>query len=138
MERKKVNNILGYFFFLMIPLVIFFVITARNRSKIENTSLQSQKNVIRKNKNVQQENNLINLGIQYINQKKYQKSIEINHQVLDLNPNNKLAHNNLCYAYGKIKKIEKGIRHCNKAILLDPDFQLAKNNLQLLIKNNSN
>ncbi len=130
MERKKINNIIEHLFFLVIPLVIFFTITINNKNKIENSVSQSQINNNPRDEST--ENELINLGIKYINQKKYQKSIEINLQVLVLNSNNKLAHNNLGYAYAKLKQWDKGIKHCSKAIQLDSNFQLAKNNLQLI------
>ncbi len=77
---------------------------------------------------------MINLGVNYINQKKYAKSIETNLSVLEINPNNKFAHNNLGYAYGKLGQFDEGIKHCTKAIKLDPKFQLAKNNLQMIKK----
>jgi len=63
-------------------------------------------------------------------------AIEICFKILELEPNNVSAYNNLCVAYNHIKKWDLAIEACEKAIKINPNFQLAKNNLNWA-KNNS-
>ncbi|PKV49793.1 superkiller protein 3 [Aquimarina sp. MAR_2010_214] len=126
--KKRIHTLLEYMIFLVIPLTIFFVITIKNKNKIEEATSNNSTTIIDQ-KNLAQENKLINKAIECINQKKYKESIDINLEVLSLNPNNKYAYNNIGFAYGSLKQWDIGIEYCSKAIELDPNFKLAKNNL---------
>lgn len=130
-SKKRINTILEYLFFLIIPLTIFCFITIRNKNRIEQTVSNDSKNTttVTHQPNLTEENKLINKAIEYINEKKYKESIKINLKVLSINPKNKYAYNNIGFAYGSLKQWDKGIEYCSKAIELDSNFELAKNNL---------
>ncbi|GAA0731618.1 hypothetical protein GCM10009430_43990 [Aquimarina litoralis] len=130
-KNKKLFIALEFLVFLIIPIIVFVVITSKNRKKIINNSAVVQIEKKLSPEELLKQNALIETGIKLINTKKYKESIEINLKALKIG-NSKFAHNNLCFAYGKIGKFEKGIEHCENAILLDQNFQLAKNNLKLI------
>ena len=130
--NKKVPSFLEYLIFLIIPFIIFILLVSKNKNTIEEKAAQDQIEPTLSEKKLDQENNLIQLAIKQMVQKNYSESIKINLEVLKINENNKIAHNNLCYAYGEIEEYKKGITHCERAIALDPNFQLAKNNLNFL------
>ncbi|WP_298320159.1 tetratricopeptide repeat protein [uncultured Aquimarina sp.] len=131
-KNKKIFIALEFLIFLIIPSTIFLMITSKNKSKIEDKAVIVQVEKTLNQEELQKENSLIQQGVQFMIQKKYKESIKTNLEVLSINENNKVAHNNLCFAYGEIRQFENGIKHCNKAIELDPNFQLAKNNLELI------
>jgi len=127
---KKTKVLLEYIIFLIIPLSIFIFVTIRNKSRIEQSEKANKTNseqIINTESSI--ENNLINQGLQYINQKKYKESIEINLKVITINPQNITAYNNIGIAYANMQQWDKGIEYCSKALAIDPNFQLAKNNI---------
>lgn len=130
--KPKIFKLLEYLLFLIIPLSIFFYLTIRNKKRIDNIEVQKNthsKNIVKQKS--PEETRLINLGLLYINQKKYKESINAYLKVLSINPNNTAAvYNNIGFAYGSLKQWDKGIEYCSKATYLNPNFQLAKNNLK--------
>jgi protein O-mannosyl-transferase len=74
--------------------------------------------------------NLIDLSVLYINNKMPEKSLGYLYKVIEMNPENPVAYNNLCVAYTMLKQYDKGIEAGTKALSIRPDFQLAKNNLK--------
>ncbi|MBW1297139.1 tetratricopeptide repeat protein [Aquimarina litoralis] len=130
--NKKAPTIIEFFSLLIIPFIVFIILFSKSKSEVEEKIKNDPVSTISKEEQPKKENELIQLGINYMVNKKYNESITINLQVLTINQNNKIAHNNLCYAYGEIGQYEKGIKHCEKAITIDPNFQLAKNNLNAL------
>lgn len=122
-------NFFGRHWFFLIVLGVFLGITIKNKSNLDKAASQSENPIASEVHNNARESLLLNKGVEYINQKKYEESIQITLEVLDINPNNKFAHNNIGFAYGNLGVWDKGIAYCKKAIELDENFQLAKNNL---------
>ncbi|WP_298320161.1 hypothetical protein [uncultured Aquimarina sp.] len=58
------------------------------------------------------------------------KSINASLELLEKDPNNPIAFNNLCTSYNLLGEYKKGIEACEKATALAPNFQMAKNNLK--------
>ena len=125
LKNKRSRNLIEILIFLIIPFFIFIFITLRNKNKIEHT--EEQKTIV--NQELSEQDNLIKQGLFYLNQKQFEKSIEIHLKILAINPNHSTAHNNIGFAYGNLKKWDNGISHCLKALESNPNFQLAKNNL---------
>ena len=78
------------------------------------------------------EDNYLNLSFVYYKAGNYEDSINITEKIIKLNPQNAVAYNNICWAYGALKQWDKGIEACNKALLISPSLASAKNNLELL------
>lgn len=72
--------------------------------------------------------NLINLGLAYYNNGKFEEAIQINQQVLLLDSNNYLALNNLCATYNNLERYEEAFFWGKRAIAVDAGNQLAKGN----------
>ncbi|KZS41287.1 hypothetical protein AWE51_23060 [Aquimarina aggregata] len=124
--NKKILILLEYLIFLIIPFTVFLFISIRNKNRL-NTIDTKGKNTVKQT--LSQESTLINKGVALINKKKYQESIQVHLKVIQLNPKNSIAYNNIGIAYGNLKQWDKGIEYCLKAIELNPNFQLAKNNI---------
>lgn len=75
------------------------------------------------------EANYLNLSLYCFQAKFYPESVKMAEKVLELNPKNVVAYNNICSAYVMLKEYDKAIEAANKALAIDPNFQLAKNNL---------
>jgi len=90
---------------------------------------QQLNKIILKIKNNPTVKNYLELSIKYYELSEHEKSIEACFKILDLDPNNADAYNNLCVNYNRLKKWKLGVKACQKAIIINPDFQLAKNNL---------
>ncbi|MFC2111324.1 glycosyltransferase family 39 protein [Bacteroidota bacterium] len=73
--------------------------------------------------------NLIQLSLQQYTDGKYTECIHSCERVLELEPQNITALNNICSAYNSMKMYDKAEKYCQKAIEISPDFELAKNNL---------
>jgi len=73
--------------------------------------------------------NYLKLSIKYSEFNQYEQAINSCLKILEIDPNNTAAYNNICVAYNHLKKWELGAKSCMKAIAIDPNFQLAKNNL---------
>ncbi|MCJ7459541.1 MAG: protein kinase, partial [candidate division Zixibacteria bacterium] len=64
---------------------------------------------------------LIMLGAYYIGLRKFEQSLEYYNQVIEIDPLNKLAYNDLAYAYNELGNFDKSIWAINKYISLAPD-----------------
>ncbi len=81
----------------------------------------------------------INLGVQeyltlsydYYMQGDYYKSIEITKKIIEIEPDNFIAYNNMCSAYNALGKYKLAKKACEKAMKINPENQLAKNNLKV-------
>ena len=91
--------------------------------------------------NLQAEHSLqdwINRGVEMFNKGDYLKCIGACEKAIALDPNNALAYNNECTAYGVLFLFDEAVQAAKKAIELDPKFELAKNNLNdILVKQNN-
>ena len=74
--------------------------------------------------------NYLNLSLYYFQGKLYQESAKMAEKVVNINPSNIAAYNNLCAANIMLGEFDKAIEAANKALELDPSYQLTKNNLQ--------
>lgn len=77
--------------------------------------------------------NLIALSLQQYFDGKYTDCINSCKKVLELEPQNVTALNNICSAYNSMKMYDMAEKYCEKAIEISPDFELAKNNLKVAI-----
>jgi tetratricopeptide (TPR) repeat protein len=59
-----------------------------------------------------------------------EQSLDASRKVLELDPANALAYNNICAAHALRGEWEPAIAACEKALALDPDFERARNNLE--------
>ena len=66
---------------------------------------------------------------------KYEESAKNYFKILELDPNCKLAYNNLGNCLMHNRKFEEAIDSFNKALKIDPSYVTAKNNLEKAIKN---
>lgn len=130
-SNKKRNVILEFVFLLILPLCVFLYFFVRNKNALEQMPLES--NTTEQSTTLEKENQLIDQGLSFLNQKQYAKSIEVNQKVIAINPNNKIAYNNIGIAYANLKNWDQGIDYCRKALKIDPEFQLAKNNLAWML-----
>ncbi len=71
----------------------------------------------------------LTLGYNYYQLNEYQKCIEVNYSVIELEPNNYIAYNNICSAYNELKIYEEAIKACEKALSINGDHTLSRNNL---------
>ncbi|MFD2564537.1 tetratricopeptide repeat protein [Aquimarina rubra] len=131
---KKQKLALELLLFLITPLVFFIFTVIKNKSELQ----ESESNSIIQEQIAAQETDLINQGLNYINNGQYQLSIETNLKILKINPRNKFALNNIGFAYANLKNWDRGIIYCKKALDIDPSFQLAKNNLNWMLQEKDN
>ncbi|MCF8296935.1 MAG: hypothetical protein K9J13_05250, partial [Saprospiraceae bacterium] len=75
--------------------------------------------------------NLIQLSLQQYSEGNYTGCIISCKKVLELEPQNVTALNNICSAYNAMKMYDLAEIFCQKAIEISPDFELAKNNLKV-------
>lgn len=73
---------------------------------------------------------LFKIGIKKYNEGDYWGCIEANQKILELNPKNFDAWNNICAAYNELKEYDKAIEACTKAIELDPTNEIPRNNIE--------
>jgi tetratricopeptide (TPR) repeat protein len=71
----------------------------------------------------------LSLSYNYYKLMEYDKCIKVSAELLELEPNNVVAYNNICSSYNAIGNHDEAIKACEKALEINPDFQLAKNNL---------
>ena len=100
----------------------------KNTFRSVEESLKEKEKALAANPNV---NGYIDLSVIYYNAKQYNKSIEASKNVLQLDPNNSSAYNNLCSAYNCLEMFDEAKAACIKALAINPDFTLAKNNLKV-------
>jgi len=72
----------------------------------------------------------LNLSVVRYWQDQLGESVAAAQQALELDPQNAIAHNNICAAFAKGGEWKQAIRECKKALKIDPDHELAKNNLE--------
>lgn len=77
---------------------------------------------------------LINASLQQYGEGKYEDCIKTCNLVLQMDPKNANAYNNICAAYNMLKEWEKAKEACRKALELDPEHPNAPSNLQWAIK----
>ncbi len=91
---------------------------------------QEIKILLEKVKNDPTSENYINLSLKYYKKGAYKSVISTCKELLNIDPNNVAAYNNICSAYNQMKQWKLGAEACKKALEINPDFQLAKNNLK--------
>ena len=74
--------------------------------------------------------NLLNLSNEYYSNKMYEECIQVCRKIINQNPDNHLAYNNMCISYIRLNEKNKAINACKKCLEIDPNFQLGKNNLR--------
>ncbi len=78
--------------------------------------------------------NFHGLGLEYYNEGEYDSCIYASRKMLELDPNNISAYNNMCASYNQLKKWDKAIKVGEEGLLINPDNQLLKNNLAVSYK----
>ena len=73
---------------------------------------------------------LINLSYKYYKNAMYLECIEVCYKVIEKDPNNHIAYNNICSSYNNLNEYQKAINACEKSIEINPEFTTAINNLK--------
>lgn len=73
----------------------------------------------------------VNQSVIYYHRQHFHKSIAACERVLEIDPDNALAYNNMGSAYIELEKFDKAVQACQTAVELDPNTELYLNNLQL-------
>ncbi|MCH5718097.1 tetratricopeptide repeat protein [Niabella hibiscisoli] len=84
--------------------------------------------------NIPSSDMLINLSLQQYSEGKYEDCIATCNLVLQNDPKNADAYNNICAAYNMLKEWDKAKAACTKALELNPKHANAPANLQWAIK----
>ena len=74
--------------------------------------------------------NRINLSQAYINGNAMARAVPILESVIQSDPNNLIAWNNLCVAHIKQQDYKPALMECARAVQIDPSYALARNNLK--------
>ncbi|MDH7445055.1 tetratricopeptide repeat protein [Aquimarina sp. 2201CG14-23] len=88
------------------------------------------KTLLQKVKSAPNVESYIELSLIYYRNKEYQLVISTCKELLEIDPNNAVAYNNMCSAYNQMKQWKLGAEACRNALKIDPNYQLAKNNLK--------
>ncbi|WP_373001657.1 tetratricopeptide repeat protein [Sulfurimonas sp.] len=75
-----------------------------------------------KNKQDKTENDWYVLAMRYTNQNDYKNAANAYNKVIELNPKNIVAYNNLGYVYGKLDEDEKAIKVYEEALIINPNY----------------
>jgi tetratricopeptide (TPR) repeat protein len=73
----------------------------------------------------------LNLSYNYYMQGNYQSSILVCKELLEIDPSNAIAYNNICSCYNAMGNYKDAKKACEQSLKLKPDFDLAKNNLNV-------
>lgn len=73
--------------------------------------------------------NLLNLSLAYYNDKDFDSCISVCNMLLEQDPTNSSAYNNICAAYNQLGEWNKAIEACEKSLEIDSTSKLAKGNL---------
>ena len=82
--------------------------------------------------------NYLELGLAYYNENEYDSCVYASRKMLELDPNNLSAYNNICAAYNQMGKWNEAIKAGEEGLLINPDNQLLKNNLAVSQKGKFN
>ncbi|AXT58309.1 hypothetical protein D1815_22020 [Aquimarina sp. AD1] len=104
---------------------------SKNLTKIQE-EISSLKN---QTKNTKDPIKLLDLSLKYYQIKEYKLVITTCEKILQIDPKNAFAYNNICSAYNQLQKWKLGAEACQKAIKLSPNYSLAKNNLKWATSN---
>jgi len=78
--------------------------------------------------------NLLDLSVQFYNNKEYDKSIFAAKKLIELDSNSYLGYNNICACQIQLKNYDQAKTNCEKALEFKPDFKIALNNLKNIAK----
>ena len=98
------------------------------RSQTKEERLAKQLKLVEKEPTVA---NYLNLSLMYYKLAQFENVIETCNKVLEMDPDNILALNNICISNTKLGKQEEAIAACEKALEISPNFERAKNNLEI-------
>jgi len=73
--------------------------------------------------------NYINLSLEYYYEGYFDSVVYISEKVLELDPNNVYAYNNICAANNQMQEWDKSIAAAKEGLAINPDNQILKNNL---------
>jgi Flp pilus assembly protein TadD len=79
--------------------------------------------------------NFLELSLKLYREEKYTGCLEVCYKIIELDPNNATAYNNICSAFNELEEWEKAKSACEKALHIDPNFALARNNLSVALYN---
>lgn len=71
----------------------------------------------------------LELSLAYYKERDFEKCIEAAYKALEVDPEYKLAYNNICSAYNRLGNYAEAIKAGEKALEIDPKYALAINNL---------
>jgi tetratricopeptide (TPR) repeat protein len=80
-------------------------------------------------------NLLINVSLSQYKKGDFQGCIETCQKVLEFDPQNAVAYNNICSAYNSLQQWDNAIEACERALEIDTSFVLARENLKFSQRN---
>ncbi len=91
--------------------------------------------IVRENaKNNPSVNNYVDLSLEYYYEAYFDSCIYASKKVLDIDPNNVSAYNNICAANNQMQNWDASIAAAKEGLLINPDNQLLKNNLAIAVE----
>lgn len=82
--------------------------------------------------------NYLSLGLEYYTVAEYDSCIYVSNKILELDPNNISAFNNICAANNQMKNWNAAIKAGEEGLLIEPENQLLINNLAVSYKGKEN
>lgn len=72
---------------------------------------------------------LLNLSLSFYKARDFVKVVVACERILEIEPDNTMALNNLCSAYNELKQFDLAVKAGKRALSIQPDYKLAANNL---------
>lgn len=94
--------------------------------------LKKLKKEIKEQPNVE---NYVNLSLIYYQKSQFRECIDMCYKVLELDPENATAYNNICSSHNSLGEFNKGAIACEKALQINPEYDLARLNLEYALEN---
>ena len=143
-NKKLVNWIISILILLPLCFLIYTIkVKKTEASKIKSDTLTNNKIAPRDSIAIKlqaatdlartspNENNYINLSLEYYHNNKYKECVDATKKALEFNPKSYVAYNNMCSAYNMLGYWDDAIDAGNKALAIAPGDQLAINNLKV-------
>ncbi|MGD0711493.1 MAG: tetratricopeptide repeat protein [Bacteroidales bacterium] len=108
-----------------------------NYELTKNNLKVTEKGIIQRKERKLLPSQYLNLSYNYYIMGNYQACIKVCKELLEIDPSNAVAYNNICSCYNALGNYKEAEKACQQALKFKPDFDLAKNNLKIAEKTNS-